>query len=181
MNKHLKLVREFHEAFSYPQAEHGASAHLSDMDIIVRQALLMDGGSETLKALKAGDMVLILGGLIDLAYFALGAIALRGEDVTDSPVSWRHDGFVISVMRLLADKINQCTTGSTDHYSEVYCVCVHLASSFLNADFDKAFQKVHQNNLSQLNETGHSIYDKVEDPKKSSPLHVPDLSDCLFE
>lgn len=181
MNKHLKLVREFHEALSYPQAEHGTSAHVSDMDIIMRQALLMDGGSEALKALKAGDMVLILGGLIDLAYYALGAIALRGEDVMERPVSWRHDGFVISVMRLLSDKISQCTTGDTEHYSEVYCVCVHLAGSFLNADFDKAFQKVHQNNLAQLSDTGHSIYDKAEDPKQSSPIPAPDLSDCLFE
>ena len=181
MNKHIKLVREFHEVFSHPQTEQGASDHLSDMDIIMRQALLMEGGSQTLKAIKAGDMVLILSGLVNLAYFALAAIALRDKDVVEHSVSWRHDGFVISVMRLLSDKINQCTTGSADHYSDVYCVCVHLTNSFLNADFDKAFQKVHQYNLSQTITTSRSLYDILEDPKKTSPMSAPDLSDCLFE
>lgn len=181
MNKHLELVRAYHEASSFPQAEHGSSAHVSDMDIIMRQALLMDGGSKTLTALKAGDMTLILSGLIDLAYYALGAIALRGDDVTETPVSWRHDGFVVSVMRLLSDTIHQCTTGRTDHYSEVYCVCVHLANSFLNADFDKAFKIVHRNNLSKLKETGQSVYDEAVQLYTSKLLRNAELSDCLFE
>jgi hypothetical protein len=51
--------------------------HLSDMDIIMRQALLMEAGSEIFKAIKAGEMAEILAGLIDLSYSALGAIAMR--------------------------------------------------------------------------------------------------------
>lgn len=180
MNEHLQLVREYHDACAFPQADHGTRTHLSDMDIIIRQALLMDGGSEALKALKAGDMALILGGLVDLAYYALGSIAMRGEEVSERPVSWRHDGYVISVMRLLSDKINQCASGTAEHYSEVYCVCMHLANSFINADFDKAFQKVHQYHLTQLGE-GPSIYAVAENLKKYTSLHAPDLSDCLFE
>ncbi|PKM13177.1 MAG: hypothetical protein CVV13_02605 [Gammaproteobacteria bacterium HGW-Gammaproteobacteria-3] len=133
------------------------------MDIIHYQAALMAGGSETFNALKAGDTEQILRGLTDIAYYALAAIARRGEQVTQHPVSWRHDGFVISLMRLLSDKINQCATGRADHYSDLYCVCSHLASSFLNADFDKAFQTVCRHKSSPLNK---------------QPL---DLSDCLFE
>ena len=53
MNTHLKLVREFHDAFSFPQAEHGANVRLSEMDIIMRQALLMEEGSELLKAINS--------------------------------------------------------------------------------------------------------------------------------
>jgi hypothetical protein len=162
MNKHLKLVREFHDTASSPQAEHGKNEHLSDMDIVMRQALLMEEGSTVLKAIKAGDMVEILAGLVNLAYCALGAIALRGSDVTEHPVTWRHDGFVLSLMRILSDKINHCTSGNTDDYSEVYCLCAHLSSSFINADFDKAFQMIH-------------------DGKMSKPAKVPDLSECLFE
>lgn len=162
MNEHLKLVREFHDTLSFPQAEHGKNLHLSDMDIVMRQALLMDEGSAVLKAIKAGDMVEILAGLVNLAYCALGAIAMRGDDVTDHPVTWRHDGFVVSIMRILSDKINNCTSGSTDDYSAVYCLCAHLASSFINADFDKAFQMIH-------------------DGKMSKPVKAPDLSECLFE
>ncbi len=162
MNKHLKLVREFNDAFSLPQAEPGATIRLSDMDVVLRQALLMDAGSAALKAIKSGDMVEILAGLVNLAYSALGAVAMQGGDVTDLPVTWRHDGFVLSVMRALSDKINHCTSGSSDDYSAVYCLCIHLTRSFINADFDKAFQMIH-------------------DGKLSKPAKIPDLSDCLYE
>lgn len=162
MNKHLKLVREFHGTVSFPQAEHGKHLHLSDMDIVMRQALLMEEGSAVLKAIKAGDMVEILAGLVNLAYCALAGVAVQGDDVTDRPVTWQHDGFVVSIMRILSDKINNCTSGSTDDYSAVYCLCSHLASSFINADFDKAFQMVH-------------------DGKMSKQGKEPDLSECLFE
>jgi hypothetical protein len=162
MNKHLKLVREFHDTFSFPQAKQGANERLSDMDIVMRQALLMDEGSGVLKAIKAGEMVGILLGLVNLAYCALGAIAMRGDSIIDSPVTWRHDGFVLSIMRILCDKINRCSSGSTDDYSAVYCLCAHLAASFINADFDKAFQMIH-------------------DGKMSKSAKAPDLSECLFE
>ncbi len=162
MNKHLKLVGEFHGALSLPQAEHRVNARLSDMDIVGHQALLMQEGSAVLKAIKAGDMVEILAGLANLAYCALDAIAMHGGDVVDQPVTWRHDGFVVSIMCILSDKINNCTSGSTDAYSEVYCLCVHLTGSFINADFDKAFQIIH-------------------DCKMSRSIKTPDLSECLFE
>ncbi len=181
MNKHLKLVREFHDAFSFPQAEHGATAKLSEMDIIMRQALLMDEGSEVLKAIKAGDMVEILASMIDLAYCALGAIAIQGADVLDRPVSWQHDGFVISLMRLFSDKINNCASGSPDNYSEVYCLCVHLSRSFINADFDKAFQMVHDSKMSWLDSCGTLIHENVEEILNSKFFNTPDLSDCLYE
>jgi len=81
MNKHLKLVREFRDAFSLPQAANGENVKLSEMDIIMRQALLMEEGSELFRAIKAGDMVQILAGMINLSYCALGAIAIEGADV----------------------------------------------------------------------------------------------------
>ncbi|MCK9395353.1 MAG: nucleoside triphosphate pyrophosphohydrolase family protein [Methylobacter sp.] len=162
MNKHLKLVRELHGAVSFQQAEHGTNVRLSDMDIVFHQALLMEEGSTVLKAIKAGDMVKILAGLVNLAYCALAGIAMRGDDVIDHPVTWRNDGFVLSIMRILSDKINNCTSGSTDNYSEVYCLCAHLVSSFINADFDKAFQMIH-------------------DGKMSKSVKAPDLSECLYE
>ena len=181
MNKHLNLVRELHDAFSFPQARHGANAQLSDMDIIMRQALLMEQGSKVLKALKAGDMVEILTELIDLSYYALGAIAMQGADVTNQPVSWQHDGFVLSVMNILSDKINDCASGSADSYSEVYCLCEHLARSFINADFDKSFQVVHAYNIASLREGGKSINIDTGELQKSEPFTAPDLSDCLYE
>jgi len=181
MNKHLKLVRELHDAFSFPQARHGANANLSDMEVIMRQALLMEQGSKVFKALKAGDMVEILTELIDLSYYALGAIAMQGTDVSDQPVSWQHDGYVLSVMNILSDKINDCASGSADSYSEVYCLCLHLARSFINADFDKAFQVVHNHNMSGLSQSGKRINVDTGELQKSEPFTALDLSDCLYE
>ena len=159
MNKHLKLVREFHDTGAFPQAPPGANAHLPEMAIIMRQALLMEEGGGLFKAIKAGDMVNILAGTINLAYCALGAIAIQGADVLDSQVSWRHDGFVISLVRLFSDKINHCTSGSPDDYSAVYSLCAHLSNSFINADFDKAFQRVHDSKMAQLGEGGLQLED----------------------
>lgn len=173
MNEHLKRVREYHASCALPQADYGADKRLSDMEIIMRQALLMEAGSETFTAIKSGDMVAILAGLADLAYYALGAIAMQGQDVKEQSVLWRHDGFVLSVMQLLSDKINQCATGKVEHYSEVYCLCAHLAKSFINADFDKALLMVHNNNMARLDESRKRRPEKL--PK------APDLSECLYE
>ncbi|MGZ5028267.1 MAG: nucleoside triphosphate pyrophosphohydrolase family protein [Methylobacter sp.] len=162
MNKHLKLVREFHDAHSLHQAQHGSHERLSDMDIVMRQALLMDDGSAVLKAIKAGDMVDILTKLVNLAYCALTGVAMQGDDVAEYQEKWRHDGFILSIIRILCERINHCTSGSTTDYSAVYCLCSHLATSFTNADFNKAFQIIH-------------------DRKMSREVKAFDLSECLFE
>ncbi|MDD1618953.1 MAG: nucleoside triphosphate pyrophosphohydrolase family protein [Methylococcaceae bacterium] len=181
MNKHLKLVREFHGALSLPQVAQGENVKLSEMAIIMRQALLMEEGSELFRAIKAGDMVEILAGMINLSYSALGAIAIEGADVLDQPVSWQHDGSIISLMRLFSDKINNCASGSPNNYSEVYCLCAYLSRSFINADFDKAFQMVHDNKMSQLGKSGKLICENAEEIQKSKFFKTPDLSECLYE
>ena len=181
MNKHLNLVRKFHDALSLPQAVYGANVRLSEMAIILRQALLLEAGSELFKAFKAGDMVEILAGMINLAYSALGAIAIQGADVLDQPVSWQHDGFVISLMRLFSDKINHCAFGSPDNYSEVYDLCVYLSRNFINADFDKAFQMVHDSKMSKLEKNSQFTTKNTEDILKLNYFKTPDLSNCLYE
>lgn len=177
MNKYLKLVRDFHDAFSFPQATQGVNTRLSEMDIILRQALLMEEGALLLRAIKSGDMVKILTGMANLAYCALGAIAAQGAEVVDQPVSWRHDGSVISLMRLFSDKINHCASGNPDNYSEVYDVCAYLAGNFINADFDKAFQMIHDAKMSGAGKSAANTQDIL----KSTFFKAPDLSECLYE
>lgn len=176
MNKHLKLVRAFNDTLSLSQAEYGANGHLSDMDIVMRQALLMEEGSAVLKAIKAGDMVELLAGLVRLAYYALGAIAIRGDDVVERPVTWQHDGSVVSLMCTLTEKINSCTSGSTEDYSAVYCLCIHLTRSFINADFDQAFQMLHDGNLSAWTNSADA-----GEVQKLTLSKSTDLSECLYE
>lgn len=181
MNKHLQKVREFHQRFGIEQPEYPETAHLSDMDIVMRQALLMDCGSETFKAITSGDLAKILAGLVDLAYNALAAIACRGDDVIATSVNWRQDGSVLSVMRVLADKINNCSSGESIHYSALYNICEQLTRGFVNADFDKAFNMVHENLLRSSTSSGSAGHDYAQRIAKETLPEAPDLSDALYE
>ncbi|WP_150048981.1 MULTISPECIES: nucleoside triphosphate pyrophosphohydrolase family protein [Methylomonas] len=180
MNKHLQLVREFHDSFGIVQPVYPDSMHLADMDVVMRQALLMDCASETFKALTAGDLVKILAGLVDLAYNALAAIACSGGDVLATPASWRQDGSVLSIVKALSEKISLCASGETVHYSGLYMLCVQLVRGFVNADFDKAFEMVHANLLNSLSQ-GRSGGDYGERIARETLPPAPDLSDALYE
>ncbi len=181
MNKHLQLVRQFHQLYGIEQADELETLHLSDMDIVMRQALLMDCGSETFKAITAGDLAKILAGLIDLSYNALAAIACRGDDVVATNVSWRQDGSVLSVMRVLADKINQCASGESIHYSGLYNMCEQLSRGFINADFDQAFRMVHDNLMHNHRPSPSSGHDYNQRIAKETLPPAPDLSAALYE
>ncbi|MGR8940454.1 MAG: nucleoside triphosphate pyrophosphohydrolase family protein [Gammaproteobacteria bacterium] len=173
MNKHLQLVSDFRDAFGYPTG-HGP---LSDMTLVVRQAWLMDAGKQVLFAIKHGEMADILTKLTALAYLALNAIAQQNGDVDMQPVSWRHDGSVLSVMRLISDRINACSSGKNQDYSAVYCASAQLAGSFLNADFDKALCAFHQHQLDN-----GMVYDPALDSRSEIDWgRIPDLSECLYE
>lgn len=171
MNKHLQQVKEFRARFGWPTAED----HLSEMQIVLRQAWLMDAGKQFLLALQRGDMADILARLTALAYLALHAIARAGGEVESQPVVWRHDGSVASLMRLIGEKINACGSGRAQDYAALYCTAAQLASAFLNADFDKAFDAFHAYQLQVGNACSHDGQAEIDCGK------VPDLSDCLYE
>lgn len=173
MNKHLQLVGEFRENFDFPPGE----GRLSDMAIVLRQAWLMDGGKQVLLAIGQGDMNVILARLTGLAYLALSAIAAQGGEVDVQPVVWRHDGSVLSLMRLITDRINASSSGLPKDYSALYCACAQLTGSFLNADFDKSFRAFHQHQL----ETGTAKGQGAENRSEVDWSMLPDLSDCLYE
>jgi len=181
MNEHLQLVVEFHEKLSFPMAEPGTMPHFPDMEVIRYQSLLMETGSEVLKAIMAGEMAEIMLGLANLAYVSLSGIARQGRDVIEQPISWRQDGFVLSVMQIVSDKINQCSSGSVMNYSALYCLCIHLARGFVNADFNKAFQMIHHHYLFRLENSGESFYDDTDKLRKSKLQDAPDLSESLYE
>lgn len=179
MHPHLQLVRDFHDRFGIDQPEYPDTQSLSTMDVVMRQALLMDCGSETFKALTSGDLARILAGLVDLAYNALAAIACRGDEVVATSVAWRQDGSVLSVVKVLSERINQCTSGETIHYSALYKICEHLARGFVNADFDEAFRMVHNNLMGRAaGASGQDYQHRLERETLPTP---PDLSDALYE
>lgn len=171
MNSHLLLVREFHQQFGIAQPAAGDNQHLSDAEIVNRQGLLLQCGSEVCHAVSHGDLEKILAGLVDLAYNALAAIALRGDDVVAVTVNWRQDGSVLSMARVIVEKTAACISGETVHYSGLYALCRHLCKFFLNADFDTAFQLVHAGIIAQSPAGG----------EQPAPHRVPDLSSAFYE
>jgi hypothetical protein len=173
MNKHLQSVREFRERFYFPAGE----GRLSDMAIVLRQAWLMEGGKQVLLAIRQGDMAVILARLTGLAYLALNAVAMQGGEADIQPIAWRHDGSVLSLIRLIGNRINACSSGRIEDYSALYGACLQLTGVFLNADFDKSFTLFHQHQL----QTGITYGQGTESLGEVEWNRLPDLSDCLYE
>lgn len=168
MYQHLALVKT---AKNHPKVTEGEIPCVSDMDIILSQALLMDAGSLTFKAIKSGEMADILAGVVILAYNALQALVMRNDDIVENPGQNQKEFKMIAIMRLLSEKVHHCSSGSAAAYSGLYYLCSHLATDFLNADFDKAFHVYHD----WLTAFGHSSSETGNKPK------CPDLTDCLYE
>jgi hypothetical protein len=173
MNRHLALILKANQRS--PELAHDEVPCVSDMDIIFPQALLMDAGSATFKAIKSGDIVGILVGLVALAYTALSVLAYQEQELVDQKIGVQEYQ-MLAIMRLLSGKIHQCSSGEAMHYSELYHACVSLVTGFLNADFDKAFLAYHN-----WYETSR---DSGDAPGSLRDLHqrkLPDLEDCLYE
>ncbi|QFY44255.1 hypothetical protein F6R98_17775 [Candidatus Methylospira mobilis] len=179
MHAHLQLVRDFHEQAGVKQPGYQQTAHLADMDIIMHQSLLMGGGCETFKAIVAGDATKNLAGLVNLAYHALAAIACRGDDLAAASVVWRHEGSVLSVMRELSGKIDDCSSGESIHYSALYHLCDSVVCGFLNADFDRAFRIVHQSLMEYAIKRAAQSYGR-RIAQESLPV-APDLNEAFYE
>ncbi len=144
---------------------------LNDMEIIQFQALLMDNGADLLRAFKQGDMAVVLAALVNLAYSSVSAAVLAGarDQMPAVSVDWRHDGLIVSIMRSLSHHIDACCSGKVEDYAALHELCRRLVRDFLNADFEKAFQRIH---AAHLQDRHVAI---------AQPINMPDLSDCLFE
>ena len=173
MHHHLALVKTIQP---HPKFTEGEIPRVSDMDIILSQALLMDAGSVTFKAIKSGEIAEILAGLVALAYTSIQALAMQDKDIVENQGEGYQEYQMLAIMRLLSDKIHQCSSSEAKHYSELYHLCASLASGFLNADFDQAFLVYHE----WQKACGDSSHDtnKIHDPHKT---RLPDMTDCLYE
>lgn len=173
MHHHLALVKTIQP---HPKFKEGEIPCVSDMDIILSQALLMDAGSVTFKAIKSGEIADILAGLVALAYAALQALAMQGKDIVENQGESHQAYQMLAIMRLLSDKIHHCSSSQAGHYSGLYHLCASLSSGFLNADFDKAFRVYHEWRKVCL-DTSYGT-NKKHDPHKT---RLPDMTDCLYE
>ncbi len=173
MHPHLALIKN---SPSLSSRIEGQGSSITAMDIILSQARLMEAGSLTFKAIKAGEIADILAGLVALAYYSAQALAQQNEDIVKNIEKIPQTYQMLTIMRLLSDKINACSSGAAIDYSTLYFVSKHLATDFLNADFDKAFRAYDEwyKNCADVSSGGHPL-------AKPENANCPDLTDCLFE
>jgi hypothetical protein len=169
MHDHLALLKNLK-----PMVE--GRDTVPDMEIILSQALLMDAGGITFKAIKSGEIADILVGLVALAHSALLALAMQEQEIIEPTRESRQEYQMLAIMRILSEKIHHCSSGKAQDYCELYHLCASLASGFLNADFDKAFQ-VYHDWYKACQEPSHDV-NKIDDQHKRT---CPDLTDCLYE
>lgn len=167
MNSYQELLNALRIS---PERSKRADSDFSEMDIIYTEALLMGAGSETLKSVKSGELAAILSGLVVVAYTALEALAMRQATVIEHGAESTNDYLMITIMKRLSQKIADCASGNPKDYSVLFHYCAHLATDFINADFEAALTIYHQWRTGQAN----SNVDYSNAP-------LPDFTDCLFE
>ncbi len=142
----------------------------SDMDIIETQALLMESGSLAFKAIKAGELALILAGIVAVAYCALDGMRRYNMEPAAGAEESTGDYLMAVIMRRLSEKIAACSSGNAADYTVLFNYCRHLARDFVNADFDNALECYHRWHVANGNRNTPDWKDAL-----------PDVSDCLFE
>lgn len=142
----------------------------SDMDIIETQALLMERGSLALKAIRAGELALILAGIVAVAYCALDGMRRYNMEAAADTEETTGDYLMAVIMRRLSQKIADCSSGNAAGYTALFSYCRHLARDFVNADFDNALITYHRWYVESGNRTAPGWKDAL-----------PDVSDSLFE
>jgi hypothetical protein len=173
MHHHLALVKTRQPQ---PKFKEGEIPRVPDMGIILSQALLMDAGSVTFKAIKSGEIAEILAGLVALAYTAMQALAMQDKDIAEHQGESHQVYQMLAIMQLLSARIHHCSSGQAGHYAELYHLCASLSSGFLNADFDKAFRVYHE--WREACQDSNDKADKMPDAHKAK---LPDMTDCLYE
>jgi predicted HAD superfamily Cof-like phosphohydrolase len=188
MNKHLKMVRDFHDAFGFKQANEPTELTLKER--IMRSSLISEEFSEILRAVAAEDKVKALDGLVDLSYFTLGTLAMEGKDVekidheylNESCFEDMRSSFVtLSCMYSYATEYMSDSKDISSYLSSLYHACVLAAQYWLDADFDLAFEIVQESNMSKLGEDGKPIYDAAGKIRKGPNFKEPDLSQCFVK
>jgi hypothetical protein len=164
MHKHLALVK------TLQTGQEAYNGQFPDIEIILTQAILMEAGSATFKAFKSAEMADFLAGLVSLAYTSLQVFALHNQEIIENTGAGYQIYQKLAIMQLLSEKIHQCSSGEAAHYAELYYCCANLASGYLNANFDKAFQAYHEWRKTYLNSATGLVKPQL-----------PELTDCLYE
>lgn len=201
MNEQLQMVRDFHTAFNYNQKPHGCEEVEVPIDKVVyaRMSFLSEELAEILLNLASGNREKQLDGAVDLAYFALGTLAIVGKGVyvpaggyalvTDTNIAGKEIH-----LRTMIDAVNKTlflmTFLSSDPearkdldkgLSYIVHTCVSFAEERIKADFYGAFAEVQRSNMSKLGADGKPLYNEAGKIQKGPGYSEPNLLPFLHD
>jgi len=178
------MVRDFHDAFGYKQDLEAVTPRIMS----ARTSFLLEEGAEIMSAVASSDRVGELDGAVDLAYFALGTLAIVGQDVMDleegDQVPHLIDVLAMTTMHMsgLPEKpMQEKVPDMLMSLSLLYHACKEFTKLYINADLDGAFEEVQRSNMSKLDENGKAIYNKAGKIMKSNLFSEPVLEPFLLE
>lgn len=116
MNAYLELMNTLNES----RCKRHGNSELTDMEVISSQSSLMEAGSLTFHAMQAGELSVILTGLVALAYGALDILALKNVAIVEDANEISNDYIMIAIMRRLTQKIADCSSGNPKDYLALF-------------------------------------------------------------
>ncbi len=195
INRHLAMVRKFHDAFGYEQDV----GTLTRKQFYSRPSFIAEEMAEYLRDRASDKRVGQLDAMCDLAYFALGTLAILGEDVVEEELCGQEN-LNIAFLRLMDSHFNLIIVEDAPLYddvsvfnhfrdsstealiftcSAVYLRCMIEAEEVIDADFNGAFAEVQRSNMSKLGLDGKPIYDDAGKIRKGPRFSEPELERFL--
>lgn len=195
INKHIAMVRKFHDAFEYEQDE----GILTQKQYYSRASFIAEEMAEFLRDKASGKRVGELDAMCDLAYFALGTLAILGEDVME-PKRCKQMDIYGAFLKLMEAHFNLTIPGDEEYFeshseflasrekttecliaycSSAYWHAIDMVDNGIDADFDKAFAEVQRSNMSKLGLDGRPIYNDAGKILKGPNFSEPELSQFL--
>lgn len=206
MNKQLKMVREFHDAFNYEQADHNCDelVPLSRKVTHARMAFITEELSEILLSMASGNREKMLDGAVDLSYFALGTLAIVGRDleVPSEGVGHRPEtnttgeilvstedaslANLLQAVNLVLSKLMFYRNGEaadelSSSLSLLHCMCIDFTLKVVKASFYEAFAEVQRSNMSKLDTDGRPLYNEAGKILKGPNFSQPKLAPFLLK
>lgn len=199
INRHLAMVRKFHDAFGYEQDV----GTLTRKQFYSRPSFIAEEMAEFLRDKASGNRAGQLDAMCDLAYFALGTLAILGEDVVEEPICEQHD-LNTAFLRLMEAHFNLVIPDDFNNYayankqdylhkrdaatevlaslcSGIYFRTIIETENVLSidADFEGAFAEVQRSNMSKLGLDGKPIYSDAGKIMKGPNFSEPELAQFL--
>lgn len=207
VKKVVSSVDEFHTKFEL-EGILGTEIKTSDESrevlkaLVLRHGLLSEELGETLKDFAGGNKEKVLDGIVDMMYITGGTLALLGTNTDyylksdDSPVVKPETPESVFSIFGVIQGVAGCLVGGRAFVGsriliqreelaiQLYKTLVGLiitAHDHLGVDIEKAFDEVHNSNMTKLGEDGKPIYNESGKIMKGPNFKEPNLKEFDYD